>query len=214
MAYKVIKRAFDVFASVLAIIVLALPWLIIAIIIKLKSPGPAVYKAKRVGKDGKIFTLYKFRTMRVHSEEIHTTTLKSDPRIFPFGAALRKCKLDETLQLINILKGEMSVVGPRPEEQENVEKMYTGKYKDILSVLPGLSSPASIYDYTHGELYENEEVYETEFVPQKLELELYYVEHRSVGYDAKTIVLTVVTIVEILFGKKSFEVPKELITIK
>ena len=209
MGYRIVKRAFDIVASFVATIAFLIPWGIISAVIKMQSPGPALFKPERVGKDGKVFTLYKFRSMRVDSGAIHATTLRGDPRIFPFGAFLRKSKLDETPQLINILKGEMSVMGPRPEDKINADKLYVGKYKEILTVKPGLSSPASLYDYTHGETYENEEEYVREFEPKKLDVELYYVKHRSALYDLQIIWRTVVTILQIMFGKKEFKEPKE-----
>lgn len=208
--YLLVKRSFDVVVAIVAIIVLLIPWSIIAIIIKMQSPGPAIYKARRVGIDGEVFTLYKFRTMNVDSGKIRATTLRCDPRIFPFGKFLRKSKLDETPQLINIIKGEMSIIGPRPEDEANAERLYLGRYKDILSVKPGLSSPASLYDYTHGELYPNEETYIKEFLPQKMDVELFYIHHRSIFYDLQIILRTVVTILQILGGKKRFEKPREV----
>ena len=207
--YSLVKRVFDIIASLFALVVFFVPWLIIGLLIKIQSPGPVVFKPERVGKDGKTFTLYKFRSMRVDSGAIHATTLRGDPRIFPFGSFLRKSKLDETPQLINILKGEMSVIGPRPEDKVNADKLFVGKYKEILSVKPGLSSPASLYDYTHGEVYENEEDYVREFVPKKLDVELYYVKHRSVLYDFQIVWRTAVTILQILLGKEKFKLPKE-----
>ena len=208
--YELIKRVFDVLASILAIIVFIIPWIIIAIIIKVQSPGPAIYKAKRVGLNGKVFVLYKFRTMCVDSGRVHATTLRGDSRIFPFGQFLRDSKLDETLQLINILKGDMSIIGPRPEDVDNSDKFYTGKYKKILCVKPGLSSPASLYDYTHGEMYEDEEDYVKEFMPRKLDVELYYINHRNLLYDLQIIIRTVVTIISIILGKKEIKEPKEV----
>lgn len=214
MGYRIAKRTFDIVSSLLATIVFLIPWAIISVIIKIQSPGPILFKPERVGKDGKTFILYKFRSMRVDSGAIHATTLRGDPRIFPFGAFLRKSKLDETPQLINILKGEMSVIGPRPEDKVNADKLYVGKYKEILSVKPGLSSPASLYDYTHGEAYENEEDYIREFIPKKLDVELYYVNHRSALYDLQIIWRTVVTILQIMIGKKDFKESKEVSLIK
>lgn len=210
MIYAFAKRIFDIVSSLLAILVFAIPWIVIAVIIKLQSPGPAIYKARRVGKNGKVFTLYKFRSMRVDSGAIHATTLRGDPRIFPFGEFLRKSKLDETPQLFNILRGEMSVIGPRPEDEENSGKFYVGKYKDVLSVKPGLSSPASLYDYTHGEKYESEDDYVKEFLPKKLDVELYYVKNRSFVYDIQIIYNTIITITQIVLGKEDFVEPKEL----
>lgn len=209
-SYLIVKRIFDICSSLLALVVFLIPWAIISAIIKIQSPGPALFKPERVGKDGKTFTLYKFRSMRVDSGAIHATTLRGDPRIFPFGSFLRKSKLDETPQLINILKGEMSVIGPRPEDKVNADKLYVGKYKEILTVKPGLSSPASLYDYTHGELYENEADYVREFEPKKLDVELYYVKHRSLLYDLQLILRTVITILQIMLGKKDFKEPKEI----
>lgn len=208
--YLKVKRIFDVVASLMAIIICIIPWIIITIIIKIQSPGPVIYKAKRVGQNGKIFTLYKFRSMRVDSGAIHSTTLRGDPRIFPFGEFLRKSKLDETLQLINILKGDMSIIGPRPEDKDNAAKFYVGKYKKILSVKPGLSSPASLYDYTHGEVYDDEETYVREFLPKKLDVELYYIKHRSSSYDFKIILRTVVTIFLVMMGKENLKEPREV----
>ena len=106
--YLVLKRIFDVFVALIATVVFLIPWGIIAIVIKFQSPGPVIYRARRVGLNGKVFTLFKFRSMRVDSGKVHATTLRGDPRIFPFGQFLRNSKLDETPQLINILKGEMS----------------------------------------------------------------------------------------------------------
>lgn len=207
---NVIKRVFDFVAALVATLFFIVPWIIIAIVIKIQSPGPAIYKPVRVGKNGKPFTLYKFRSMRVDSGAIHATTLRGDSRIFPFGVFLRKTKLDETPQLLNILKGDMSVIGPRPEDLDNVQEMYKGKFAKILDVKPGLSSIASLYDYTHGEKYESEELYNKEFLPKKLALELYYVEHRSFLMDMKLIVRTVKVIAQIACGKENFEEPKEL----
>lgn len=210
MIYAFAKRIFDIVSSLLAICAFAIPWIVIAVTIKLQSPGPVIYKARRVGKNGKVFTLYKFRSMRVDSGAIHATTLRGDPRIFPFGEFLRKSKLDETPQLFNILKGEMSVIGPRPEDEENSGKFYVGKYKDILLVKPGLSSPASLYDYTHGEKYDSEDDYVKEFLPKKLDVELYYVKNRSFFYDIQIVFNTVITITQIILGKEDFLEPKEL----
>lgn len=199
--YKITKRTLDIVCAAIATVFFLIPWVVISIIIKLQSPGSVIYKARRVGQDGKVFTLYKFRTMRVDSGSIHTTTLRGDPRIFPFGKFLRLSKLDETPQLINILRGEMSVIGPRPEDEINADKLYVGKYKQILTVKPGLSSPASLYDYAVGEQFEDESDYEREFLPSKLNVELYYVQHRSLAYDCAIVIRTIVTIAAVLLNK-------------
>lgn len=212
--YKFAKRCFDILFAVLFLIVFSPIYLLTWIIIKIVSPGPAIYHARRVGLHGKVFTCYKFRSMRVDSGKVKLTTLQNDDRIFPFGNFIRKTKIDEMPQVVNILKGEMSVVGPRPEDEVNASKIYVGEYLHILDVKPGLTSPASLYDYTHGEKYEDEEAYEREFVPQKLQLELYYVRHQSFWYDIMLVLKTAWLIILTACGKKEFEKPKELIAIK
>ena len=127
-----------------------------------------------------------------------------------FGNFIRKTKIDEMPQVVNILMGQMSVVGPRPEDEANSSKIYVGEYRHILDVKPGLTSPASLYDYTHGEKYEDEESYEREFVPQKLQLELYYVRHQSFWYDIKLVLKTAWLIIQTACGKEEFEVRREL----
>lgn len=204
------KRTFDILFAVCFLVVFSPVYILTWIIIKIVSPGPAIYKAKRVGKDGVLFDCYKFRSMRVDSGKVRLTTLGTDDRIFPFGKFIRKAKIDEMPQVVNILKGEMSVVGPRPEDQENADKVYVGQYKHILDVKPGLTSTASLYDYTHGELFEDEESYEKFFLPKKLILELYYVNHRSFWYDIVLVLRTGLLIIQKTFGRKEFDEPKEL----
>lgn len=208
--YGFFKRCFDLLFAVLFLLVFSPVYLLTWIIIKIVSPGPAIYKAKRVGKDGVLFDCYKFRSMRVDSGKVRLTTLENDDRIFPFGKFIRKAKIDEMPQVVNILKGQMSVVGPRPEDKDNADKVYVGEYKHILDVKPGLTSTASLYDYTHGELFEDEESYEKVFLPKKLKLELYYVNHRSFWYDIVLILRTAWLIILKTCGKKAFEEPKEL----
>lgn len=208
--YGFFKRCFDLLFAVLFLLVFSPVYLLTWIIIKIVSPGPAIYKAKRVGKDGVLFDCYKFRSMRVDSGKVRLTTLENDDRIFPFGKFIRKSKIDEMPQMVNILKGDMSVVGPRPEDKENADKVYVGEYKHIVDVKPGLTSTASLYDYTHGELFEDEESYEKVFLPKKLKLELYYVNHRSFWYDIVLILRTAWLIILKTCGKKEFEEPAEL----
>lgn len=208
--YDFFKRCFDILFAVCFLVVFSPVYLITWLIIKFVSPGAAIYKAKRVGKDGVLFDCYKFRSMRVDSGKVKLTTLQNDDRIFPFGKFIRKAKVDEMPQVVNILKGEMSVVGPRPEDKENADKVYVGEYKHILDVKPGLTSTASLYDYTHGESYEDEEEYEKVFLPKKLKLELYYVNHRSFWYDIQLILRTAWLIILKTCGKTEFDEPKEL----
>lgn len=208
--YEFLKRCFDLLFAVCFLIVFSPVYIISWLIIKIVSPGPAIYKAERVGKGGKLFKCYKFRSMRVDSGKVRLTTLENDDRIFPFGKFIRKAKIDEMPQVVNILKGEMTVVGPRPEDKENADKVYVGEFVHILDVKPGLTSTASLYDYTHGELFEDVESYEKEFLPKKLKLELYYVNHRSFWYDIQLVLRTAWLIIQKTFGKEDFEMPKEL----
>lgn len=204
-----IKRIYDIIFSVMFLI-LTLPILIFAAIgISLTSKGPIIYKAKRVGKNGIPFTLYKFRTMQVDSGKVRVTTLKNDERIYPFGSFLRKSKIDEIPQLVNILMNQMSVVGPRPEDLEIFKEIYIGKYQDIYKVKPGLTSPASLFDYTHGEHYENHDEYIKEFLPKKLDVEHYYVLNNNIWYDVNVTLKTALIIMQMIFGKKDFKYPKE-----
>ncbi len=208
--YEFFKRCFDLLFAICFLIVFSPVYIISWLIIKIVSPGPAIYKAERVGKGGKLFKCYKFRSMRVDSGKVRLTTLENDDRIFPFGKFTRKTKIDEMPQVVNILKGDMTVVGPRPEDKANADKVYVEEFVHILDVKPGLTSTASLYDYTHGELYEDEESYEKEFMPKKLKLELYYVNHRSFWYDISLVLKTAWLIILKSCGKKNFEEPVEL----
>ena len=208
--YEFLKRCFDLLFAVCFLVVFSPVYIISWLIVKIVSPGPAIYKAERVGKGGKLFKCYKFRSMRVDSGKVRLTTLENDDRIFPFGKFIRKAKIDEMPQVVNILKGEMSVVGPRPEDKENADKVYVGEFVHILDVKPGLTSTASLYDYTHGERFEDEESYEKEFMPKKLKLELYYVNHRSFWYDIQLVLRTAWLIILKTGGKNDFTEPVEL----
>lgn len=210
MTNKFLMRCYDILFAVLFIAIFSWVYILTWAIIRIVSPGPAIYKARRVGLNGKIFTCYKFRSMRIDSGKVRLTTLRNDERIFPFGKFIRATKIDEMPQVFNILLGEMSIVGPRPEDEANADMYYVGEYRHILDVKPGLTSPASLYDYTHGEKYLDAESYEKEFVPQKLELEMYYVQHKSFWYDNYLILKTAWFIVQTACGKKDFDIPKEI----
>jgi lipopolysaccharide/colanic/teichoic acid biosynthesis glycosyltransferase len=137
-----IKRIFDVVASILGLIFLIPLFLLIAIIIKLKMPGPVFFCQRRTGRHGKAFTIYKYRTM-VMNHRGSTISVKGESRITPLGERLRKYKLDELPELLNVLKGEMSLVGPRPDMSEYVEKL-NGQQRLILKMRPGITGPASL----------------------------------------------------------------------
>jgi len=180
------KRLLDIALSIAFLIVFA-PLLVgIALIIRITSPGPIFYKATRIGRNGKPFKLYKFRSMIV---DAHTMgpgiTTAGDPRITPIGRILRDTKLDELPQLLNVLKGEMSLVGPRPEDPRYV-KLYTSEQRRVLHVRPGITSPASIH-YRHEEAQLTGPNWETQYInevlPAKLALDLDYAGKASLSHD-------------------------------
>lgn len=211
--YPIVKRIFDICASLLGIIVTS-PISIITIIgIELSDPGPIFYKATRIGYLGKSFYMYKFRSMRVPKKESEKSesSFKADTnRIFPFGAFIRKFKIDELPQLINILLGDMSVVGPRPASIDQVEIMRQGKYAVANTVKPGLTGPAALYDYIYGDSIEDLQDYEKLVLPTRKELEAYYPGHYNAWYDIKMIWYTVVCIVFSVFSKKPEKIFSEL----
>ena len=213
MIAPLVKKGVDKFLSVLAIIFLSPVMLIAAVGIKLSSNGPVLYRAKRMGKDGKPFIAYKFRTMRVGADRSGSITALNDTRIFPWGDILRKTKADELPQLFNILQGTMSIIGPRPEDVDIVNKYYTEEEKKTLSVLPGLASPGSIFNYTHGGQFLKKETtaesYAEEFLHIKLALDLYYLKNWSLLYDMELIARTVYTILVISFTRVQLDYPKE-----
>lgn len=188
------KRIFDITTSFLVILVLSPLFIIISIIILLESRGGFFYGQIRVGKDGKEFRLLKFRSMKVNSDLKGQLTVGNDPRVTPFGRFIRKTKLDEFPQLINILAGDMSVVGPRPEVPKYV-KLYTQEQKTVLSVRPGLTDLASIEYFNEqeklGESDDPEKLYIEEIMPEKLKLNLKYIKSQSIKNDVKIIFKTI-----------------------
>ena len=180
-AYRFIKRAFDVVSCGCALIVLAIPMAIIAAKIKRESPGPVIYSQRRVGKNGKIFNVYKFRSMYADAEASGARwAVGDDPRVTPFGKFMREKRIDEIPQFWNIVKGDMSLIGPRPERpafcQAFEKKIHGWNYRTL--VRPGLSGMAQVtggYDLLPKE---------------KVVLDLEYIEHRSIVMDAKIILRT------------------------
>lgn len=188
-----LKRAFDVAASAIGLIVLSPILLLLALLIKLTSPGPVFHRATRVGRYGKPFRLYKFRSMVVNAAYIGPAiTVADDPRVTHVGRLLRRTKLDELPQLINVLRGDMSLVGPRPEDPKYVA-LYTDEQRRILEVRPGITSLASVTyrneeDLLMGESWERE--YVERILPIKLAADLEYAYHSSLWRDVKLIFQT------------------------
>lgn len=207
---RIIKRFLDMFLSALALVILSPVFVLVSIGIKLSSKGPVFYKASRVGINGMTFYMYKFRSMHIDDKAVEKSFIADVDRVFPLGGFLRKSKIDELPQLINIFLGHMSIVGPRPPATSNVNEIYTGEYENILSVKPGLTSYASLFDYKHGELFVTDnDKYISDVLPVKLKLELMYAENNNIFIDAKLIINTIVVIVQIVFGKKEFTYTKE-----
>lgn len=194
-----IKRAFDIFFSGIGLIIVFPVFLLISIYIKLDSKGPVFYRQIRVGRNNFDFTLIKFRTMRTDSEQKGLLTVgHRDSRITSSGFFLRKFKLDELPQLINVFKGEMSFVGPRPEVRKYVE-LYDDAQKKILNVSPGITDVASLKYRNENELLEKaqdpEKYYILEIMPDKIKLNLEYMSDRSFFKDVKIICKTFVEVV-------------------
>lgn len=189
------KRLFDIVFSVLGIAVLALPILIIGIIIMLDSKGGMFFRQKRVGRYGREFLIFKLRTMRKDADSIgnQLTLGNSDARITKIGGALRKLKFDELPQLINILIGDMSFVGPRPEVPRYV-KLYTDEQWQVLSVRPGITGNASIMYCDESELLgaadDPESLYVDEILPKKAILGIEYIRNMSLLLDIKLLFKT------------------------
>jgi lipopolysaccharide/colanic/teichoic acid biosynthesis glycosyltransferase len=188
------KRLFDILVSGIGLICLSPLLLIIAIWIKLDSPGPVFYRQVRVGRYNKDFRIFKFRSMRIGSDKGSLVTIGGrDPRITRSGYFIRKFKIDELPQLINVLIGDMSLVGPRPEVRHYVN-YWTAEQMHVLDVRPGITDPASIKYRNENELLaqaEDPEKYYIEVIMQeKIKLYLEYTEKSSFWYDIKLIIQT------------------------
>ncbi len=178
-----LKRLFDIAVSLIGLVLLSPFMIVLAIMVKLDSPGPVFYRAPRAGKDGKVFRMYKFRSMVVDAPKVGPAiTVDKDPRITRVGAKLRDSRLDEIPQLINVLKGEMSMVGPRPEAPYYVE-MFSDEQREVLRVKPGMTGPAQVaFRHEEEELTDVEnldEEYMNVVLPPKLALDKQYIEQLS-----------------------------------
>ncbi len=194
-----LKNLFDKIVSCLGVCTLAPLFLFVAILIKFEDKGPVFYRGLRVGLHGKSFRIFKFRTMVANAEKIGgPSTAGDDPRITGIGRFLRKYKLDELPQLINVLKGEMSFVGPRPEVPHYVN-MLIKEERAILSVRPGITDWASIWNSDEGAILfgnpDPEKAYMERIRPEKIRLQLKYVRERSFFIDLKIIFQTLRTII-------------------
>lgn len=189
-----IKRLFDVLSSATGLIVLFPLLAAIALAVKASSPGSVFYRGLRAGRGGKPFRLLKFRTMVQDADKVGaSSTPEDDPRVTRLGRLLRKYKLDELPQLLNVLTGEMSLVGPRPQVPWAVA-LYTPEEKAVLSVRPGITDPASLCFRDEGEILRGsanpDQEYFEKIHPQKMRLSLAYVQKQSFGLDCRILVHT------------------------
>lgn len=200
-----LKRSFDILVSLIALILLAPLFLILALIIKLTTRGPVFYRGRRVGRGGEIFSMHKFRSMVVNADQIGThLTPQGDPRVTKIGRFLRKTKMDELPNIIDVLKGDMSFVGPRPESPLYA-KYYNERQKQVLNVRPGMVGPTQI-KYRHEEVIlkdkkDPDTYYVQELMPQKLEIDLDYIKNRSFLLDVKIIFKALLAVGMVRGGK-------------
>lgn len=194
-----IKRAFDVLSSAVVLALLSPVIGCIACLIKLEDGGPVFYRGVRTGRYGRRFRMLKFRTMVVNADRIGgSSTADGDPRITRIGRRLRRFKLDEIPQLFNVVRGEMSVVGPRPEVPRYTD-LYSDEERRILDVRPGITDWASIWNPDEGALLKDapdpDKAYEELIRPTKLKLQLRYVERHSFFGDLRIIFLTLLAMI-------------------
>ncbi len=186
------KKAFDILFSIVGLICLSPLFVVVAIVIKITMPGPVFFKQMRIGYLGKPFTIYKFRSMVINKSSV-SVTLKSDRRITPFGSFLRNSKIDEFPQLWNILIGDMSFVGPRPDVPGYADQLE-GEEKIILSVKPGLTGLDSVKYPDEEEILHDqkdpEKFYDEVLYPDKVRININYIEHKSFMLDLRIIVNT------------------------
>ncbi|HEX8848348.1 MAG TPA: sugar transferase [Gemmatimonadaceae bacterium] len=191
---KLSKRIFDIVGSGAGLLMLWPALVVIALLVKLDG-GPALFRQTRIGRGGRPFQILKFRTMVVGAERLGPQiTSHGDPRVTAVGAWLRRTKLDELPQLINVLRGDMSLVGPRPEVSRYVDR-YTPQQRRVLEVMPGLTDPASLRYIDEGALLaaasDPEQFYVGELMPAKIRLNLEYAESATVASDFGVILRTI-----------------------
>jgi lipopolysaccharide/colanic/teichoic acid biosynthesis glycosyltransferase len=193
-----VKRIFDFLGSLLGLVALSPVLLLIALLIKVDSRGPVFYRGVRVGLFGGVFKIFKYRTMILNADKVGgSSTPDDDPRLTRLGKFLRRYKLDELPQLINVLKGDMSLVGPRPQVQWAVD-LYTPEQRTVLTVRPGITDYASVHFPNEGEILKGstnpDQDYMEKIHPKKMRLSLEYVRERSLWVDLKIIFQTIAAI--------------------
>ena len=237
------RQLLDPSIALCALVAVAPVLVVAAAGIALSSPGPILYRAPRIARDrrrivpgghadgcvperrrqagyhGREFTLYKLRTMHVLTSGIASPiTARNDARVFSFGALLRAAKIDELPQLINVIRGEMAFVGPRPEAPEIVRSHYRADDLETLQVLPGLTSPGSLYYYTHWEAVLRDvdvtQFYAEQVLPLKLRIDRVYISNATRLYDLRVILRTIGVIAARLLGRQQFPDPPEMAKVR
>lgn len=198
-----LKRVFDFLLAFLGILLSSPIWLLVIIGILINDFGPIFYCSARIGKNNKEFKMIKFRSMRVVEDDDESSLRPDQDRIFFVGKIIRKLKIDELPQLINILIGNMAIVGPRPVAKHQIDIFRVGKYDEAKVVRPGLTGPAALYDYIYGDQYEDCDLdkYTAEVLPIRRELELVYVKKYGFLFDLKMFFWTARCVICSLFKK-------------
>lgn len=196
---KMFKRLFDIILSLIGLIAASPLLLLIAVLIKKESKGPVFFRGQRIGKNGEPFRIFKFRTMVVNADKLGgPSTASDDPRLTKIGKFLKKYQLDELPQLIDVLQGKMSLVGPRPEVLFYVNMLSEEEKKIILSISPGMTDLASLANFHEGEILKGspdpEKTYQEKIRPAKLKLQMEYVKNHSFWLDLKIIFKTVLKV--------------------
>ena len=199
--YRPIKRVLDIFCALLGIIGTSPIWIIAIVGILISDWGPVFYTSTRIGKGTNPFKMFKFRSLRIDRSADEASLRPDQDRIFPFGKFIRKVKIDELPQLINVLNGTMSVIGPRPVASDQKELFRVGRWNDASMVAVGLSGPAALYDFLYGDQFVDEEEYMEKVFPTRRELESLYVRKMSFIYDVKMVWWTVLCIATAAVGK-------------
>ena len=210
MYYKSIKRGLDILCALLGIVGTSPLWLLAIVGILLSDWGPVFYTSMRIGRGNQPFQMFKFRSMRVDRSANEASLRPDADRIFAFGRFIRRMKIDELPQLLNILNGTMSVIGPRPVAIDQKELFRVGKWNEAAKVAVGLSGPAALYDFIYGDQIEDPDEYMRMVFPTRRELEYVYVKRMSLGYDTKMVVYTIICIFYALLGKECSWILHEL----
>lgn len=208
------KHLFDLVFASLGLILCSPLFLVLAVAIKMESKGPVFYRGVRVGRGGRSFRIFKFRSMVSDAEKLGAaSTHEQDSRVTRCGRMVRRFKLDEIAQLLNVIKGDMSLVGPRPEVQKFVD-LYTEDEKVILTVRPGITDWASIKFHNEGEIIaasgiaDADEAYAKLIRPEKLRLQMKYVRERTIMIDIKILLCTIIAVFSTRMGGKPVGVPE------